>query len=344
MYPRNFLEARGIFQFEALNYQSQYQLKSGVENILKNTLFSNNTYAYTDVTTNQIVNKYYSDTFIDAASYSGVSPYHLASRVKQEVVTGVNSVSNSVTGTVSGYEGIYNFFNIGASDSQTGGAIINGLNFAKSDTTYMRPWKSPYAAILGGAQYIGEKYINRTDPKNQTPTQTIGQYNTGQQNTLYLQKFNVTPYNTYTHQYMTNVEAVNAEATKVYTAYADNLQTSIVFIIPVYNDMPTAVSTMPSGGLNPNNYLKSLTVGGQTFIIEGNEASILNGASSTMPFTMTVTNDVTAVDVMATTVNNKATVVGTGTSLLNVGENILSVQVTAENGDVKTYTISVTRN
>ena len=29
----------------------------------------------------------YAETFIEAAKYSTVSPYHLASRVKQEVVT-----------------------------------------------------------------------------------------------------------------------------------------------------------------------------------------------------------------------------------------------------------------
>ena len=46
MDPRNFLDERGIFQFESLEYQRGSQTQSGVENILKNTPMYNKKYTY----------------------------------------------------------------------------------------------------------------------------------------------------------------------------------------------------------------------------------------------------------------------------------------------------------
>ena len=71
----------------------------------------------------------YSDLIWDAGVYSGVSPYHLASRIKQEV--GPFVTHSSINGTVQGYEGLYNFYNIGATSSTEDlGAIKNGLRYA----------------------------------------------------------------------------------------------------------------------------------------------------------------------------------------------------------------------
>ena len=75
------------------------------------------------------------------------------SRVIQEVGA---SGSTIVSGTVSGYEGYYNFYNIGATAS--GGdknqTIINGLKYAKNEG-----WDSPYKAIVGGASFLGNNYV-----------------------------------------------------------------------------------------------------------------------------------------------------------------------------------------
>ena len=76
--------------------------------------------------------------------------------------------------------------------------------------------------------YIGTSYISKG------------------QNTGYLQKFNVTPSQTYQHQYMTNVEAAYSEAIKTKTAYAETMNsTPIIFSIPVYNNMPQTVCAAP---------------------------------------------------------------------------------------------------
>ena len=73
-------------------------------------------------------------------------------------MTSATTTSTAVTGTVSSYPGIYNFYNIGATSSAN--PIANGLKWAKSGSTYQRPWNTPEKSILGGAQYLGEKYIN----------------------------------------------------------------------------------------------------------------------------------------------------------------------------------------
>lgn len=325
MDPRNFLDARGIFQFESLEYQKESHTQSGVEKILKNTPMYNTTYTYTD-DNNKSKTKKYSSTFITAASKSGVSPYHLASRVKQEVVISSTLMSSSVSGNVSGYKGIYNFYNIGANNSTvSGGAIANGLNWAKGgssgSTTYLRPWNTPYKSIVGGASYIGKNYIN------------VGQ------NTLYLQKFNVTSKNTYSHQYMANIEAPNSEATKTNTAYGTQKNDmSMVFSIPVYNNMPKEECPVPSGGENPNNYLKTLSVANHAFT-----SKFVLGDNGSKVYKLTVNNSVTSIKIKAKAVSSSATVTGTGTKSLSVGTKTYTVKVKAQNGTSRKYKIKVTR-
>lgn len=228
MDPRNYLNDRSIYMFELLEYQSQYQTKAGVNTILSNTPFYNKKFSYTDINTGAAKKMYYVTAFMEAAKISKASPYHLASRVKQEVVTSATTTSTAVTGTVSSYPGIYNFYNIGATSSST--PVLNGLKWAsdKKAGTYLRPWTDPYRSIVGGAQYISSGYIAKG------------------QNTCYLEKFNVTSYKRYSHQYMTNVEAAYEESIKTKKAYAGMMDKSpLVFSIPVYENMPEANSPMP---------------------------------------------------------------------------------------------------
>lgn len=325
MDPRNFLDEKCVFMFEALAYESNYQNVEGVATILKNTPLGGTSYTYTDDTGAQVT-KTYQDTIMEAAEINGVSPYHLASRIRQEVVTGTNTVSNSVTGTVSGYEGIFNYYNIGANDSSGGGAVLNGLKYASSGTTYMRPWNSPYRSIVGGAQYIASNYITRG------------------QNTLYTERFNITEKNTYDHQYMTNVAAAHSEANKVYTAYKDWMaNVPILFYIPIYDNMPDEPAAAPTGNLSPNNYLRSLTVTGASgtqyaFTPAFNAA---NGGAEI--YSVNVPMAETVVTIGTETVNKNAVVAGAGTIELSAASGTVTVQVTAQNGSVRTYTILIYR-
>lgn len=327
MDPRNFLTPEGVFQFEVLSYDELYQNASGVESILKGTALGGQTYTFTDGL-GQISSNTYGDIFVEAARYSGVNPYHLATRVKQEVITG-KGLSSSANGTVSGYEGLYNFYNIGANNSTVpGGNIANGLKFAKdgkgmnaaNKALFMLPWNNHYNAIVGGAKYIGNNYINRG------------------QNTVYLQKFNVTSASRYSHQYMSNVEAGKSEAQKTYTAYKDFADVPIQFSIPVYLNMPSEVRPVPSGVLNPNNWLSALTVEGgvltPSFKASNPESTV---------YSVFVDNGMDMVNVAARPVSSTARVFGTGSIPLAVGGNNLVITVTAQDGSVRNYTITVIR-
>lgn len=73
--------------------------------------------------------------------------------------------------------------------------------------------------------------------------------------------------------------------------------------------------------------------------------AILNPAfaSAVTSYTATVANSVNSVIVMATPNHPDATVSGTGAKSLSVGANIITVTVTAKDGTIKTYTITITR-
>ena len=95
----------------------------------------------------------YADIIMAAASQSGVSPYVLAAMILQE--QGNNGTSPLISGSYSGYEGYYNFFNVEAYQSGAMSAIEMGLRFASQSGSYGRPWNTVEKAIRGGAQIMG---------------------------------------------------------------------------------------------------------------------------------------------------------------------------------------------
>ncbi len=232
MDPRNFLNQVRVFQFESLSYDESTNNINAIEKILYGTEFYNKIVQYYDSNGSQItMTSKYSNLILDAGRTSKVSSYHLASRIKQEV--GPFLSHSSISGIVPGFEGLYNFYNIGAtSSSEPMGAIKNGLQYAKdgkgaSQATkdkYLIPWNNKQRAITGGGIFIGSSYIN------------LGQ------DTVYLQKFHVTSNDgsLFWHQYMTNVLAPYSESKLIYNGYvnSDLLKDNLSFIIPIYNNMP----------------------------------------------------------------------------------------------------------
>ena len=330
MDPRNFLDHESIFQFEVLNYNPSYQNQEGIATILKNTAMNETSYTYLDeLGMERSIS--YADTFAMAAEYSGVSPLHLASRVKQEVTLGKSAMSNSVTGTVSGLENLYNYYNIGAYHStEAGGAIANGLRFARDGSSSealnlkcLIPWNNRLRSILGGAFYIGNNYINRG------------------QNTIYLQKFNMTSYSTYNHQYMANVEAPYSEGKRVFAAYENPEDIPIVFFIPVFLNMPENPCPVPEKAYNPNNWLKSLKL----YDINGDSLSLTPTFSVTkdQEYNLIVDYETDYIKFKATTVSTLAKVLGEEHVYPEVGDNKVVIQVQAENGDIREYVINIVR-
>lgn len=312
MDPRNFLTETGIFQFESLEYES-YQNTDGVKKLLKGSFMSGD-YKEPDGTV-----KSYADTFVEIGKKIGVSPYHLAARCYQEQGTGK---SGSITGKVSGYENIFNYYNIGAYAANGNTPVVQGLIYASQpgsgNTGYGRPWNTRYKSLLGGAQYVSEKYVK------------LGQ------NTLYFQKFNVVNKKNgiYRHQYMTNLLAAQSEAVKMSKAYSET-EASLVFYIPIYLEMPDEVSAKPEGTANPNNYLAALSVKNQE-LTPAFDADIDS-------YDLTVPKKVKKVEIEATAVASTSKVSGTGSVELERGENEVTVSCTSESGKTKKYVIHIVR-
>lgn len=185
----------------------------------------------------------YSSKIMEAAKKYNVSPYYLASKMLLEVGKSANATyagmgaGNSVNGQYPGYKGLYNFYNIGASDGAN--AVANGLKWANTGTTYSRPWNTPGKSILGGAEYIASKYIS------------CGQ------DTSYFQRFNVkkdTGYALYSHQYMTNVYGCASESASTASAYKSLgiMKNAKTFVIPVYLNMPNETTTVQVGSSTKN--------------------------------------------------------------------------------------------
>ena len=308
--PRNFLDDSGIFQFETLEFKD-YQNVDGVKNALAGTFMAGD-YSDTDGETRS-----YASTFFEAGQNYGINPYHLASRAVQE--QGVLGRSQSIAGNVSGLENLFNYFNIGAFAANGNSATINGLYYAAgADENYLRPWNSRYKSINGSAKYIADKYVS------------VGQ------NTLYFQKFNVvnSKNGIYSHQYMSNIVAASYESARLKKAYSD-LNTKLIFRIPVYNNMPSAKCVKPTSDSNPNTYLSKLWVDGYSFTTE------FSSVNST--YYLTVGSDVESVNIGAEAVSSSSSVGGTGTYTLNSGENKIQVVCKAQNGATKGYTIIINK-
>lgn len=313
MDPRNFLNDTYIFMFENQSYDPSYQTESGVKTILADTFMSG---SYTCPDTKK---KYtYSQTFMDAAKKSGVSPYHLASRCRNE--QGVNGAPQSL-GTVKGYENYFNFFDIQAYATSTMTAAEMGCKYAKTtNPTYLLPWTNQYKSIVGGSIFLGTGYITKG------------------QDTLYLQKFDMVDGGNglYYHQYMTCVFGQANEAISLKNAYSqDILNSAMEFKIPVYNNMPDKLCPKPTSSGDNNNYLKSLSVSGTSISPKFDKF--------TASYTAKVNAEVSSVTVNANPLGKSAKVSGKGKVSLKTGENTVKVTCTAASGIKRTYTIKITR-
>ena len=229
MDPRNSLyDETYLFQFENLKWSNNTYTISGIEKILDGCdylLEDKITYTNTK-NKKETIDKTYAEVIMEAAEKAGISPYHLASRIRQEQGTG-SSASATATGTYDGYEGYYNFLNVNASGNGSSTIIKNALEYAKK-----QGWNTPVKAIEGGAEFLAKSYI---------------QYG---QNTLYLQKFDVddSDGDLYWHQYQQNVAAAKTECVDIMQSYKEideNLNLPFNFVIPVFEDMPETKCAMP---------------------------------------------------------------------------------------------------
>ena len=267
----------------------------------------------------------YVDTLLEAAKYAKVSPFFIASRIRQEVGSG----SQLSFGTYPGYEGYFNFFNIGAYAHSNRPARENGAIYAKNNNeegSYLRPWSNPYRSILGGADFLGSGYIRR------------------EQNTLYLQKFDVTDGNNgyFYHQYMSNVNAPSSEASSMKKAYTNSgiyEGRAFSFQIPVYKNMPELAACEPysdNSKATNNNWLSSISVEGGQFTTDFSR--------TTYEYTVKVSSAVSKVNVAATPCASGATLMGTGEVLLTGETTKHVITVFAPSYEMRTYTLNIVKS
>ena len=201
--PRNFINPDRIYMIEDISYNGEYQTAREVSKIIGGTAIARNGYQ--------------PEWFVSAGRKYGVSPVHLAARVRQE--TGGGSIT--LSGGLRNGRYYYNPFNIGAYSSSR--PDLNAIAYAQK-----QGWDTKQKAINGGASFIANGYINKG------------------QNSTYLQRFNVANglSRVGTHQYMTNVRAAYDEALTTKSTYARYGITNekIAFVIPVYSNMPSSTS------------------------------------------------------------------------------------------------------
>jgi len=221
MDPRNFINDQDVFQFEVLSFNSNLHTLAATNAVL------NNTFMHTSASTgHRLANgRSYAQAFLDLGREFNVSPLHLASRVRHE--QGVQGTSGLISGTFPGFQGLFNYFNFGATAGvgATNEQIVTaGLTFARQ-----QGWTTRDAALRGGAQLLGGEWLNRG------------------QNTLYLQKFDVRPNRDWPRNFMQNIQAPSGEGRNIRNSYANMgiLNSNFVFSIPVFNGMPTQASVRP---------------------------------------------------------------------------------------------------
>ena len=220
MDPRNFLTETTIFQFLDLSNSSTVSV-SQIQDAVRGTYLAGS-----------VNGESYAEMIHQAAEQSGESAFSIIVRIFQELGSGTE-LPYMISGKDSTYPGVYNFFNYGATDGA--GNLQRGLAYAKK-----AGWTTPKKALIEGAKLIAGTYTK------------AGQVN------KYLYKFDVVgeeKSQLYRHQYMTNVQDPNSQASTLYKAYdkSNLLENSLTFIIPIYKNMPTYVKKPHAE--NPNNNL-----------------------------------------------------------------------------------------
>lgn len=333
MDPRNWLNESYIYMFEKLSYDGNHDTVELVNSTL------NGTFMYNAKCPGAPNNMTYAQVIVEAAKKSKVSAIHLAVRLRQEKGTSNDELGKGVStkdgshfyqANGNGNAVYYNFFNIGAAGSGKQTVINNGGKEAKAEG-----WTSPYLAIMGGAVKVYTGYIG------------IGQ------DTIYFEMFSVVnPKYYYWKQYAQNLTATLTEGSKIYETYknAGLLNSSFVFRIPVYKNMPSSCKkpASPSGDerttANPNTRLSGISA---TLIDMDGKSSNANLTpsfnSAITEYSLVVPYKVSQIKLSASAYAKTSSISGTGTHSLKVGNNEFNIVCKSEYGTTKTYKVKVTR-
>lgn len=172
--------------------------------------------------------------FIDAGKKNNINDVYLISHAfletghgTSELATGVevgkdkNGKTTMVTASnrknLTNIKIVYNMFGVGAFDDC---ALKCG-----SERAYDRDWTTPYKAIVGGAEFIGNDYI-----KGQNNTNTV-------QNTIYKMRWNpeyMERTKNFGHQYATDIGWASKQITNMYNLYQQLDSYTLILDVPAY--------------------------------------------------------------------------------------------------------------
>ena len=261
--PRNYFDEKSIYAFLQQAYNTELQNKNGLRTVVASTFLEK---GYDKNTDGVVEQDAYIDDIMEAAEKSGVSPYVLAAAIIVEVGVNGGTVTSGTCESYDGiYKGYYNFYNWNATGDDE---IKNALDFAKQNG-----WDSPNKAIVGGAQKYAESYVAQG------------------QDTYYYKNYNyvIKPYST--HQFAESIYASITDSKRISVAFSSNTDGAAVFEIPVFKNMPSTASPLPSALDN-----------------SGSSGGSGSGGTTTTPTTPTVTikkgdtnsdNSINAVDLAA---------------------------------------------
>ncbi len=296
MDARNFLNENDIYAF-MLQYNNMYlQNEESVKKVVAGKFLES---GYNDPNDNAYGGSYIK-VIMKAAKEVDVDPCVLAAAIIQE--QGSKGTTNLISGKYPGYEGYYNFFNIKANGENP---TLNGLKYAES-----MGWDSRSEAIIEGAKFWRESYIGRG------------------QDTYFYMNYDIKDSANILHQYATAVNDSIAKGNIVSKGYKDLKIAELVFKIPVYKDMPSAVAKLPEKTDSLNNYyFNSISVSGLT--------------PTFSRFTYSYDLKVSADTVVKVTMPSGASYAGAPHFRLKAGQNRVTLTVKAQTGYTNDYVIDV---
>lgn len=208
MDPRNSITEGNVFQYLLLSNDKNIT-KEQVTAMASKISYLNN---------QDIINGIY-----EAANELNINPFYIIGKILQEQGSGASALCSG-QGYNGQYIGYYNLFNVKASGNGTEEVILNGLKYAQE-----QGWNTPKKSIEGGIGLI-KNYIKRG------------------QDTLYYQKFNVTYSPYYANQYAQNIFDSQSigQILKGYYRNAELLESSFIFEVPLYMNMPSSPVKSPS--------------------------------------------------------------------------------------------------
>ena len=312
MDPRNWLTEERVFMFEKQDFSTS--LETQYPTLIK-AIFGSGKLGADE----------YTIPMFNAGKTNQISPLLIATRIRLEVGANGSASTDGHEFTWKGekYSGFYNFFNIGAYEVTIDGvdysSVTRGLAYAaKLIDRDGELWNNIETAITEGSRFLANGYVNKG------------------QGTLYYQKFNVSPdayYSSFTHQYMTNIQAPATEGNQSYNSYknTDMLNQPLIFEIPIYKNMPDYTS-LPNTG-DTNNNLKALEI--KDFSLTPNFDTDILSYETYVP---TSTTEITVEAIPESTLS---TITGTGKVELPDEENTITITVKSQVGEEKKYTITI---